>query len=205
MTEVDVDPYDEDEEADDAPGWDAIEAAVARIVPPQEPLHWGTDALPGQDGIFGLSAYREATHWLLITFGLTELFGKDSDDPEVSGWGFELTMRVPATEAQPPAWALRLLQQLGRYVFSAGRPFADGHRMDPGGPITGAPNTRLTAVAFAADPQLGTIDTAHGQVEFLTVVGITADEMAQMKETSTADVLGELAITSPLLITDAGR
>jgi hypothetical protein len=202
MTDVDVDVRDDGEEA---PGWDAIEAAVARVVPAQQPLHWGTDALPDQDDIYGLSAYRVDDHWLLVTFGLSELFGKSSDGPEVSGWGLELTMRVPATEDQPPAWALRLLQQLGRYVFSAGRPFDDGHRMDPRGPITGAPDTRLTALAFATDPGLGTIDTPHGTVRFLTVVGMTAEELARMKATSTAHVLAELAAASPLLITDAGR
>jgi hypothetical protein len=194
-----------DESDDEAPGWDAIEAAVARVVPAQRPLHWGTNALPGQDGIYGLSAYRVGDHWLLVTFGLTELFGKNSTDPEVSGWGHELTMRVPATEEQPPTWALRLLQQLGRYVFSSGRPFDHGHRMDPGGPITGTRGTRLTAVAFATDPELGTISTPHGTVQFLTVVGITADELARMKATSTAHVLADLTATSPLLITDTSR
>lgn len=202
MTGIEVDVH-EDEDA--APGWEAIEAAVARVVPEQEPLHWGTDTLPGQDGIYGLSAYRVHDHWLLVTFGLTELFGKDSDDPQVSGWGFELTMRVPAMEAQPPTWSLRLLEQLSRYVFSSGQPFDDGHRMDPRGPITGSADTRLTALAFATDPELGTIDTVHGSVQFLTVVGITADELARMKATSTAHVLAELAATSPLLITNADR
>ncbi|WP_371781765.1 suppressor of fused domain protein [Streptosporangium subroseum] len=63
--------------------------------------------------------------------------------------GFELTMRVPATEEQPPIWALRLLHQLGRYVFSSGQPLADGHRMDPGGPITGASATPITPACRA--------------------------------------------------------
>ncbi|WP_157995646.1 suppressor of fused domain protein [Thermomonospora amylolytica] len=166
------------------------------------------DTLPevaGQDGIYGLSAHRGGDHWLLVTFGLSELFGKDSADPEVSGWGLELTMRLPATGARPPAWSLRLLQQLGRYVFSTGRAFDHGHRMDPGGPITGTPGTRLTAPAFATDPRLGTIDTPHGRVQFLTVIGVTADELARMKATGTAHVLAELAAASPLLITDADR
>ena len=194
-----------DGDADEAPGWEAIEAAVARLVGPQEPLHWGTNNLPGQDGLYGLSAYRVDDHWLLVTFGLTELFGKDTDDPAVSGWGFELTMRVPATEAQPPHWVLRLLDQLGSYVYGTGRPFDDGHRLDPGGPITGTPGTRLTAVAFADDPQLGPVDTPHGAMRFLTVVGITSEELARMKATSTAAVLSELAASSPLLITDPRR
>lgn len=194
-----------DDPENDAPGWDAVEAAVEAVVPPQQPLHWGTHTLPDQDGIYGLSAYRDGGHWLLVTFGLTELFGKVSDDRDTSGWGFELTMRVPADADQPPAWTLRLLQQLGRYVYSGQRPIRPGHRMEPGGPITGSPGTRLTALAFVDDPQLPSIDTPNGRMQFLTVVGITAEELAQMKATSTGQVLVELAAASPLLVTDVTR
>jgi Suppressor of fused protein (SUFU) len=192
-------------DVDEAPGWDAIEAAVEAVVPAQEPLHWGTNTLPGQDGIYGLSAYLDGTHWLLVTFGLTELFGKVGEDPVVSGWGFELTMRVPADDNLPPAWALRLLERLGQYVYSGQKPLAPGHRLDPGGPITGAAGTRLTALAFTADPQLPAIDTPHGAVQFLAVVGITAEELAQMKASSTDRVLADLAAVSPLLVTDPQR
>jgi hypothetical protein len=190
---------------EDARGWEAIEAAVARAVPDRNPLHWGTNTLPGQDGIYGLSAYRGADHWLLVTFGLTDLFGPIVPNAQISGWGFELTMRVPMTEQQPPAWSLNLLDKLGRYVFSSGRPFEPGHRMDPGGPITGKPDTRLTALAFAEDLQLPHIDSPFGSARFLTVVGITADELAQMKATSTHQVLDTLAAGSPTLITDPSR
>jgi hypothetical protein len=193
-------------ESSSAPGWAAIEAAVEAVAPSQEPLHWGTSNLPGQDGIYGLSAYRTDENWLLVTFGLSELFGKESEDVEWSGWGFELTMRVPVHDAsQPPPWSLNLLQQLGKYVYSSGRWFEAGHRMHPGGPITGKPDTRLSAIAFAEDPQLGTIDTPHGKVQFLQVVGITDDELVQMKGSSTAKVLAELAASSPLLVTDITR
>jgi hypothetical protein len=189
------------EVADEAPGWDAIEAAVATKVTDRNPLHWGSNKLPGQ-GLYGLSAYRCAEHWLLVTFGLTELFSKDSDDPEVSGWGFELTMRVPLDGEQPPTWSLRLLERLVDYVFTSGRAFAEDHRMDPGGPITGKDTTRLRAIAFAADPELPPIDSPHGSARFLTVVGITADELDRMKATTTAEVLSELATRSPMLVTD---
>ena len=162
---------------DDAPGWAAIESAVAQVVPAQTPLHWGTkDALPGQTSIWGLSAYRTDEYWLLVTFGLTDLFDKaDGEDPKISGWGFELTMRVPMTSDQPPAWALVLIEKLGRYVYQSGQPFAHGHWMEPGGPITGRLDTRLTAVAFATDPQLPRITSQNGSSIFLTVVGISAE------------------------------
>lgn len=189
-----------------APGWAAIEAAVEAVVPPQRPMHWGTDNLPGQDGLYGISAYRTDGNWLLVSFGLTELFGKESDDLECSGWGFEMTMRIPSGDtAQPPPWSLNLLQQLGKYVYSSSRWFEAGHRMQPGGPITGEPNTRLTAIAFVEDPQLGTINTPHGMVQFLQVVGITDNELARMKASSTAEILAELSASSPFLVTDITR
>ncbi|MFF5178240.1 suppressor of fused domain protein [Micromonospora sp. NPDC000316] len=192
------------EVADEAPGWAAIEAAVATRVSDQNPLHWGTNNLPGQ-GLYGLSAYQSAGHWLLVTFGMTELFSKDSDDPDVSGWGYELTMRVPVDADQPPAWSLRLLERLVDYVFTSGKPFAEGHRMDPGGPVTGQANTRLRALAFAADPELPPINSPHGSARFVTVVGITANELDRMKVTTTAEVLNELAERSPMLVTDPTR
>ena len=193
---------------DDAPGWDAIEATVAEHLEIDgEPLHWVTGVLPGQDGVYGVSAYRLPGLWFFVTFGLTELYEKESDDAAVSGWGFELTMRTPRADhdPQPPQWPRTLLVRLGEYVFNRASPFGPGHRLDPGGPITGTPDTRLTAVAFTADPQLPSIKTPNGSLDFLQVVGITADELERMQESSTAEVLQELAVQSPDLVTHPAR
>jgi suppressor of fused protein SUFU len=179
----------------------AIERGAARLDSTTTP---SIGHLPGQ-GLYGLSAYRCASSWRLVTFGMTELFSKDGDDLEVSGWGYELTMLVPRDAEQPPPWSLRLLERLADYVFTSGSPFAEGHRMNPGGPITGQPDTRLQAVAFAADPQLPSISSAFGAARFLTVVGITADELERMKATTTATVLHELAARLPMLVTDPTR
>ena len=188
-----------------APGWDAITAAVEAVVPSQDPLHWRINPQSEDDTLIGLSAYRGDDCWLLVTYGLTELYEKLSDDLGTSGWGYELTMRVPAGDPQPPRWALRLMEKLGRVVDSGGLSLGPGHRLQPGGPITGAQDTRLTALAFSADPQLSGFDSANGHATFLTMVGITADELARMKATSTAEVLAEIAASSPLLITDVTR
>jgi hypothetical protein len=169
------------------------------------PLHWRISPQSEDDHFIGLSAYRGDGCWLLVTYGLTELYEKLSDDPGTSGWGYELTMRVPADDPQPPRWALRLMEKLGRVVDSGEMPLGRGHRLQPGGPITGAQDTRLTALAFSADPRLPEFDSANGHAAFLTMVGITAGELARMKATSTAGVLAEIAAGSPLLITDVTR
>src|SRR5438445_1823446 len=114
---------DEPDQPDDAPGWDAIDAALQPLYGDREPYHVGTIisyALGGPDPIHGISAYKNSRprpHWHFITYGFSELWAKESTDPDVSGFGFELTFRVTckAREAKPPNWALNFLQNLGRY------------------------------------------------------------------------------------------
>lgn len=100
---------------DEAAGWDALERHVRETLGVQtEACHVGTGtAIPGQDGIWGVSAYPVGQTWLYLTFGLTELFGKDSEDPEWSGWVQELTMRVRRLDDQPPAWPVAAQMSAG--------------------------------------------------------------------------------------------
>jgi hypothetical protein len=150
----------------------------------------------------GVSAYRGPSWWYLVTYGLTELFAKESDDSERSGWGYELTMRTPLTD-EAPAWAFGVLVALAGLTRQKQIAFGVGHRLQTGHPLAGLP-TRLTAVAFTLDPELGAIATPHGKVEFLLVVGITTEELERMKATSTAAVLAELD-PAMHLVTDPSR
>ncbi len=190
-------------EDDAAPGWDAIRDRVETFYPGIEPVH---RAIPPGVAfgapLQGLSAYRGPSWWYLVTYGLTELFIKESDDPEWSGWGYELTMRTPLSEATPD-WAFNVLAFVANLTQKEKIVFGAGHRLQTTHPLAGLP-TRLTAVAFTLDPQLGAISTPHGKVEFLLVVGITTEELEQMKATSTAAVLAELD-TSIHLVTDPSR
>jgi hypothetical protein len=112
---------------DEAPGWDAITAAVDPLYPGQEPRHIGyTPGLAFGSGLQGCSVYATATHWHYVTYGLTELYQKDPEaDPSVSGWGYELTMRLPraATESVAPNWPFELLEKIARYTQSQGHSF----------------------------------------------------------------------------------
>src|SRR6185503_10894391 len=112
---------------DEAPGWDAIDGAMRQAHGPGEPRHWGSmTALPGGPGLSGISAYDAGDHWHFVTLGLTELWLKEGDDPEVSGLGYELTMRTPERDAEePPAWTVRLLQRLADVALQ-GMTFAAG-------------------------------------------------------------------------------
>jgi suppressor of fused-like protein len=187
----------------DAPGWDAIDKAVRALYPGVEPIHRAP--IPGPafgGGVQGISAYPAAGHWHFVTYGLSELYAKGSENPEVSGFGYELTFRARrAGNEGPPGWAFNLLEQVAR-AARAGNDFWIGHRLDPGGPINGDPSHSRIALAFILDPELGTIDTPNGRLAFLQLVGITADELVEMKAKSTDAVISRLAAADPLLITD---
>src|SRR5918995_1872532 len=198
-----------DHDHTDAPGWDAIDAALRPIYEDREPLHYGTVvsyALGGPDPIHGISAYPndQLPPWHFVTYGFSELWAKESDDPETSGFGFELTFR-PTREPgdqTPPAWALNFLQNLGRYVFETGNGFGVGHTLPLNGPIARGSGTPIHAATFAHDPELPPIDTPNGRLEFLQIVGLTMDELEAISSWNAAAFLDLRRRADPLLLTD---
>ena len=182
---------------EDAPGWDAIDAAIAPIVGDQAPLHWATGThLPDQEGVWGISAYALDRHWFFITYGLSELFTKNSDDAAVSGWGEELTLRLRRDGDTPPEWPVRLLARLGELVFQRSTPFRPGGRIEIPDPVDGAP----PALAWAEDPLLAPLNGPFGSVEFVATVGVSMATLEQMRATSTAEVLADVRAGNPWLI-----
>ncbi len=172
----------------DAPGWAAIDDALARLYPRQVPHQFASQRAyepGGESPLPAIAVYEGARplHWHYVTYGLSELFDKSSEDPDVSGFGFELTMRVPrsAEEKVPPAWPLKALQGLGRYVLGTGRTLDTGHCAELGGSIAPGVESELSCMACVPDPLLGKISTPFGSLLFLQVVGITPDELAAMQ------------------------
>lgn len=217
------DDYDDDDDDDSAPGWDAIDAAFARLYPGLGDVapHFGrTDArLPGQ-GIWGITAYPNTAapqpHWHLVTYGFSNVFASDPSSDEDDTWAdFEWTFRVAADidltqplPAQVPTWSLRLLQRLGDLVFSGTDALDIGHRIKVGGPITlGDPQTDLTAIMFVEDPQLAQVETGGGRLRFVQLVGVSDDTVTAAQAldngvAGTLQVLEKMAETNPLLVTD---
>lgn len=210
---------DNDETPDASPGWDAISARLDQLYPGQTPKHFGTlisYTLGGPDPLDGISAWRRTDpvpHWHFVTYGFSELYAKESDDPHVSGHGFELTFRlalVPSEladpHADPPTWALNYLQNLARYVFKSGNVFRDGHWMTANGSIALGRATQICSMGFVADPELAEqLVTPNGTVEFLQVVGLTAEEERAAKQWRTRHLLEVLLPHMPLWVTDLGR
>lgn len=201
------------EEDLDCSGWIAIDEALKRLYPDQQPKHYGTIIsyeLGGPDPLRGISAYKNELperHWHFVTYGFSELYEKESEDLEYSGYGFELTFRlkVDEFEDEAPMWVMNFLQNLARYVFNSGNTFKNGDYMNANGPISSDEETEIRSIAFTLDSQLPVLQTKNGRVEFLQLVGITNDEEISLKQWATLKVLEIFKSLNPLLITDLSR
>ena len=200
-----------------APGWEAIDARLAEFYPDQEPKHYASTphySIGGDDPIDGISIYRSNVggigHDHFVTYGFSELYvNEEAFGGEFSKFGFELTFRlVPFPgDTDTPYWAINMLQNIARYVFKSGKWFESYHIMPAGGPIRQDTDTVIKAILFVPDPDLGAIQTCHGQVEFLQVFGITQAEYEETegKLDKTEALAARHRQKNPYFLTDLQR
>ncbi|MEK6493296.1 suppressor of fused domain protein [Myroides odoratimimus] len=208
--------YQQKYNEEDAVGWDAISDHLAKQYGEQEPQHFG-NALPyslgGENPLDGLSVYnsdQQTDHFHIVTYGFSDLYYNDEAvDNDFSGYGFELTMRLKKQGDENFHWAMNLMNNLAKYVFSSGKWFEEFHFIPTNSPIRLDYDTDLVAIAFVKDPELGSLDTPNGRVEFLQMVGITQKEydtlLENPKTSETEKLLEQLRQDNPLLITDLDR
>jgi len=201
-----------------APGWDAIDQALLHVYGKNEPKHFGTIEKymsGGPDPLDGVSVYTSNNsgirHQHFISYGMTNLYyDEEAVGSEFSGFGFEFTFRLKVNkDLEETYWPINLMQNLARYVFSSGNLFEPGHFMPANGPIAldTDTDTELWAVCFVQDPEINSIISPHGLVQFLQIVGITQAEYdaLQEKRISVQQLLERLSENNPLLITDLRR
>lgn len=198
-----------------APGWAAIDRAIGMLYPGQTPHQFTSKTGYDLDSphplpAIGVYEAEGPAHWHYVTYGLTELFEKTSPDAERSGFGFELTFRLPREqETTPPTWPLQLLQGVGHYVLSGHGALDSGHVIDLGGPLLPggdeAPRTKLEGVMCVPDPRLGKQETVHGSVLFLLLFGLTREELEAMQGWELHRKVGLVQEVEPLGITRPQR
>lgn len=201
-----------------APGWDAIDEQLDKIYPNRNPSeHWGTAIsymLGGEDPLEGVSVYQNVLekdfYYHYISYGFSELFyDEKAFGQEFSKYGFELTFRLKPykEDEENPIWVVSLMQNLARYIFESGKCFDDYHYIPANGPIRLETDTEIRALVFVSDYQLDEIDTVHGKVKFLQMVGITQKEYDLIREQKLDlfELVEKMKEDSPFLITDLER
>lgn len=203
------------------PGWLAIDEAFERVYPGVTPPHLGADLharamFGGQEYIDGYSIFpNPGGYQHLVTYGMSALYAEEqSFGGEFSGWGYEMTMKVRADGPDDCRWAVDSMSILGRYTYTSKRWFEPFQFISgQGKPLRIGSDTLLTSYLVVPDTEIAGIDTVHGRVDFLQLVGITQAELdwvAGESPENASERAQELAARivdggNPNLVTDLGR
>lgn len=173
-------------------GWDAIVQECERVYPGQEnPIHYMALIkwrLGGKDPLDGISIYDGGEYWHFVTFGLSELYEKESENKELSGYGMEFTLKLRKSSCQDEEAELKcicgILQTLARLTFTQGEVFNAYEYIYTGqtaGIDTNA-KSNLTGFITIPDEELHTIETPNGTVHFVELIGVTNDELLAIQD-----------------------
>lgn len=175
---------------DKTPGWNALTACFEKKYPGQKnPAHFGMYAClkPGEAGpLDGISVYNSKDYFHFVTYGLSELYEKQNGNPDRSGFGFELTVRLKKEGLENPALEVRhmcsLLQMVAGITANGGHQFLPGQILpiskQKGLDVNGKSN--ITGFITRPDEPAGLI-TPFGKVMLIQLVGVTTEEMEKMK------------------------
>lgn len=171
----------------DAPGWDAITAEAERVYPTQKnPKHYGTlikYKFGGKDPIDGISVYDGGNYWHFVTYGISELYEKETDNKEISGYGMEFTFKLKKDNYENEESEIKnvcgILQSFARITFSKGELFNEYEYLYSGQTdgIDANKKSNLTGFITIPDKEFRPIDTPNGKVKFVEFIGVTDDEL----------------------------
>ncbi|GAB3938643.1 hypothetical protein GCM10029976_053440 [Kribbella albertanoniae] len=208
-------------EDDWAPGWHAIDAVFDALYPGITPPHLAAPLqsraiFGGEDYLDGCSIYPSPNGYQhLLTYGMSKLYvDEESFGGDFSGWGYEMTMKVRADRPDECHWAINSLGNLARYTYTSKNWFEPFQFLSgQGQPLRTDSDTLLTSYVLAPDTEVPGIDTVHGRVDFIQLVGITQRELDWVAGESNEgaaerakDLLRRIADDrNPQLVTDLSR
>lgn len=213
-----IDDYKRKFTEEDAVGWQCIDQTLEELYGNKKPRHYAPELhyiAGGEDPIDGASIYdseEQEKHYHIISYGMSTLYyDEEAVGDEHSKYGFEFTIRLKpfSGDGGDPLWAIQVMNNLARYVLKTGKWFEEFHFIPCNGPIRLNTETDIVGLAFISDPQLGKIETPHGQVKFLQMVGLTQKETERLKVKPTLSevekMLNFMKQSNPLLLMDLNR
>lgn len=174
-------------EENSASGWDAITEVFDRLYPnDKEPMHYAPDVyweLGGDEPLNGVSIYDAGDYYHFITYGLSELYEKESDDEEYSGYGMEFTFKLKKDGLEDEEKEIiniyNYLQAIARITFTNGTLFEQYQSLSLGKNegIDVNKKSLITDFIMVPDSKCEGIDTPNGRVNFVCFVGVTKNEI----------------------------
>ena len=172
-------------------GWDAITSEAERVYPDQKnPKHYASLIkwkLGGPDPLDGISVYDAGNYWHFVTYGLSELYEKESQNKEYSGYGMEFTFKLKKDNYENEEMEIKcicgILQQIAKITFANGEIFNPYEYLYTGQTqgIDSQKKSNITGFITIPDPNFNEINTENGKVSFVEFIGATNEELLALK------------------------
>ncbi len=172
-------------------GWDAITNECERVYPNQKnPKHYGTLInwkFGGNDPLEGISIYDGGDYWHFVTFGLSELYEKETDNNDISGYGMEFTFKLKKDNYKNEEAEIKcicgILQSIARITFTKGEVFHAYEYLYTGQTqgIDTEMKSNITGFITIPDNKINPINTPNGKVSFVEFIGATDSELIALK------------------------
>lgn len=199
-----------------APGWDAILQCLNNLYKQQQPTSFQTELpvrMGGTDYLDGFCVYKskkQIPHKHVISYGMSALLPHEVYfNRDYSGWGYEMTMRIKDDGKDTCLWAMDMISNLAAYTNLNEKAWLEAEQFiqGSGDSINLDVQSEITSLITVYDPELPAIDTIHGRLEFLQLVGITTAEFAAIVEypPNLERLIKNMKKDNPLFITDLGR
>ncbi|MCD8261459.1 MAG: suppressor of fused domain protein [Bacteroides sp.] len=198
-----------------APGWEMIDTCMERLYGDQQPEHYGTNltaraSMGGDQYLDGYSIYTSGKGYKhIVTYGMSDLYADpERYGQEYNGWGYEITMKLAAESARECMWAIDMMANLARYTFRSQKWFESYHYIaGDGTSVNRDVPSAITALLIVEDTELPEVDTVHGKLGFMQLVGITEPEMRVLRSdpSRVKELVEAMKQDNPQLSTDLKR
>ena len=172
-------------------GMDAIEKEVERVYPNNSlytnyvpMIGWD---LGGPDPLDRVTIHDGGDYYKYVTYGLTELYDKESKDQTKSGFGMEFTFKLKKDAYKDKEWELKnvvgVLQTLAKSTIVDGEIFKPYEYIYTGQSEVMDTEQKSNIVGFITvpDTELQSLETPYGRVDFLALIGITSEELQAIR------------------------
>lgn len=167
--------------------WDSIVAECERVYPNQKnPKHYASLikwCLGGNGPLDGVSVYDGGDYWHFVTFGLSELYEKETDNKDISGYGMEFTFKLKKDNYKDEELELQvicsILQSIARITFTKGEIFRAYEFLYTGQKegIDASRESNITGFITIPDNNFRSIDSPNGRIDFIEFIGATDSEL----------------------------
>lgn len=173
-------------------GMDAIDKEVEGVYP-KESLY--TNYVPmirwelgGPDPLDKVTIYDGGDYYKYVTYGLTELYDKESEDQTKSGFGMEFTFKLKKDAYKDEEGELKnvigVLQTLAKGTIVDGEIFkpyefvytSQTEVMDT------EQKSNISGFIIVPDKELQSLVTPYGRVDFLAFIGVTKEELLAIRK-----------------------